>query len=215
MSKILYSSVGFLILTLGFSGSSLAATNADLAALSRAKVVQFTGTERISQPFVFDLDVTVPHPALNFAKVVGQPLKITVAKGRTVAGIIEHIEQSGVTGRQGQYHVRLVPSLNRLAYRITSRTFAEMNSVDIVNIVLDEAGISGLESRIGASLNPQEISVQYQESEFAYFSRLLENEGIHYHFEPSGSGVKIILGDSNNAFPVLSPGPLVFVPSMR
>lgn len=113
MSKIRCSAFGFLILTLGFSGSSLAATNADLAALSRARVVQFTGTERISQPFVFDLDVTVPHPALNFAKVVGQPLQVTVAKGRTVAGIVENIEQSGVTGRQGQYQVR--PELSRLS----------------------------------------------------------------------------------------------------
>jgi len=210
MSKILCSAFGFLILTLGYSGSSPAATNTDLAALSRARVVKFTGTERISQPFAFDLEVSVPHPTLNFANVVGQPLKLTVAKGRTVAGIVESMEQLGATKRQGQYHVRLVPALNRLSYRITSRTFAEMHSVDIVNIVLDDAGISGLESRIGATPNPQEISVQYQESEFAYFSRLLEQEGIHYHFEPSGSGVKTVLGDSNTAFPVLSPGRLVF-----
>jgi len=210
MSKMLCSAFGFLILTLGFSASSLAATNADLAALSRASVVQFTGTERISQPFAFDLEVSVPHPALNFANVVGQPLKVTIAKGRSVAGIVETIEQSGATGRQGQYHVRLVPPLNRLAYRMTNRTFADMSPVQIVNAVVNDAGIPGLESRLGSSVAPQEISIQYQESDFAYFSRLLEYEGIHYHFEPSGSGVKMILGDSNTAFPVLSPGQLSF-----
>jgi type VI secretion system secreted protein VgrG len=212
MSKILCSAFGFLILTLGFSGSSLAAPNSDLAALSRARVVQFTGTERISQPFVFDIEVTVANRALNFANVVGQPLKVTVAKGRRVAGIVENIEQSGVTGRQGQYQVRIVPPLNRLAYRITSRTFAEMNAVQIVNAVVNDAGISGLESRISGTPTTQEISVQYQESEFTYVSRLLEDEGIHYHFELSGSGVKIVLGDSNNAFPILSPSKLVFGP---
>jgi type VI secretion system secreted protein VgrG len=210
MSKMLCSAFGLLILTLGFSGSSLAATNADLAALSRAKVLQFTGTEHLSRPFVFDLEVTVPHPALNFAKVVGQPLKVTVAKGRTVAGIVENFEQSGAIGRQGQYRVRIVPTLNRLAYRITSRTFAEMNSVQIVSSLLNDAEIPGLETRIGSSVSPQEISVQYQESELAFFSRLLENEGIHYHFEPSEAEEKIVLGDSNNAFPVLAPGTLVF-----
>jgi type VI secretion system secreted protein VgrG len=202
--------LGLWALTLGLALHAQAATNSDLAALSHARVVQFTGTERISQPFVFDLDVTVANPALNFANVVGQPLKVNVAKGRTVAGIVENIEQSGATGRQGQYRVRLVPTLNRLAYRITSRTFAEMNAVQIVNVVLNDAGISGLESRISNTPTPQEISVQYQESEFAYVSRLLENEGIHYHFEPSGSGVKMVIGDSNTAFPVLSPGQLLF-----
>ena len=202
--------LGLCAFIFGISMNAQAATNPDLVALSRARVVKFTGTERISQPFVFDLDVTMANPALNFANAVGQPLKVNVAKGRTVAGIVENIEQSGATGRQGQYRVRLVPTLNRLAYRITSRTFAEMNAVQIVNAVMNDAGISGLESRISNTPTPQEISVQYQESEFAYVSRLLENEGIHYHFEPSGSGVKMVIGDSNTAFPVLSPGQLVF-----
>jgi len=92
MSKILCSAFGLLILTLGFSGSSLAATNSDLAALARARVVQFTGTEHISQPFVFDLELSVPHPALTFANVVGQPLQLNIAPGRTVAGMVERIE---------------------------------------------------------------------------------------------------------------------------
>jgi len=137
-------------------------------------------------------------------------LQLTVAPGRVVAGMVENLEQLGATRRQGRYRVRIVPTLNRLAYRITSRTFAEMNSVQIVSSLLNDAGIPGLETRIGSSVSPQEISVQYQESELAFFSRLLENEGIHYHFELSGSGVKTVLGDSNNAFPVLSPGTLVF-----
>lgn len=210
MSKILCAAFWFLFLTPGFSGSSLAAINADLAALSRASVVQFTGTERISRPFAFDLELAVPHPALNFANVVGQLLNIAVDKGRSVTGMVENIEQSGAIDRQGQYHVRLVPPLNRLAYRIASRTFADMNAVQIVNVVLSDAGISDLETRLSSAVTPQEISVQYQENDFTYISRLLENEGIQYHFEASGTGVKTVLSDSNTAFPVLSPGQLVY-----
>ena len=208
--KFLILGVSTLILVL--TGNAQAAPNPDLVALSRAKVVEFTGIERISQPFAFDLEVTVPNPALNFSKIVGQPLTLPVAKGRRVAGIVENIEQSSATGRQGQYHVRIVPPLNRLAYRITSRTFAEMNSVQIVNVMIDEAGVPGLETRIGQTPNVREIAVQYQESELTFFSRLLEHEGIHYHFELSGTGVKTVLGDSNNAFPLLAPGKLMFAP---
>ena len=202
--------LGLSTLLFGLFMNAQAATNPDLVALSRARVVEFTGTERISQPFAFDMKVTVPNRALNFANIVGQPLKLTVARKRVLAGMVENIEQLGASGRNGTYRMRLVPAINRLAYRITSRTFAEMNAVQIVNAVVNDAGISGLESRISNTPTPQEISVQYQESEFNYVSRLLENEGIHYHFEPSGSGVKTVLGDSNNAFPVLSPSQLRF-----
>ncbi len=197
-------------LVLGLPLNVLAATNSDLAALSQARVVQFSGTEHISQPFRFDLEVSVPHPALNFANIVGQVLKLTVAKGRTVEGMIETIEQSGATGRQGQYRLHLVPPLKRLSYRMTSRTFADMNAVQIMTIVMNDAGISDFEIRLGGSGSSREISIQYQESDFTYFSRLLENEGIHYHFEPSGPDVKVVLGDSNTAFPILSPGQLMF-----
>ena len=75
--------LSFSLLASGFSSSPLAAPNADLAALSRTSVVQFTGTESISQPFAFDIDFTIAHPALNFANVVRQPLLTTVAPGRT------------------------------------------------------------------------------------------------------------------------------------
>lgn len=201
---------GFLTLALGLYAMPLAAANADLAALSQGSVVQFTGTERISQPFSFDIDLTVPNPALNFANVVGQPLNLGVAPGRTIAGMVESIEQVGVLGREGQYRVRIVPALNRLNYRHTSRTFSEMNAVQIVTRLLNEAGVSGVESRLGSALTAEEIAVQYQESDLGFISRLLEDEGIHYHFELSGAEEKLVLGDSNNAFPVLPPGKLVF-----
>jgi uncharacterized protein involved in type VI secretion and phage assembly len=81
----------------GLSLNAQAATNPDLVALSRAKVMEFTGTEYISQSFAFELEVTAPHPALNFSNIVGQSLKLTVAKGRTIAGMVENMEQFGAT----------------------------------------------------------------------------------------------------------------------
>ena len=57
--------LGLCAFILSLCMNAQAATNNDLAALSRARVVQFTGTERISQPFAFDLEVTAPNRALN------------------------------------------------------------------------------------------------------------------------------------------------------
>ena len=107
--------MGILCLNLGNPSSTPAAPNPDLDALSQGSVMQFSGTERISQPFVFDLDITAPRAALNFDNIVGRPFQIAVAQGRTVAGMVERMEQIGASGPQGQYRIRLVPALNRLA----------------------------------------------------------------------------------------------------
>lgn len=210
MPKTILLAFVFFPLVLGFSSTTFAATNSDLAALAQGSVLQFTGTERISQPFAFEIDLTVPHPALNFANIVGHPLQLTVTRGKTIVGMVERIEQLGVARRQGQYRVRMTPALGRLEYRRTSRTFGDMNPVQIVQGLLNEAGISGFETRLSSPASAQEITIQYQESDMAFLSRLLEEEGIHYHFEPSTAGEKIILGDTNNAFPVLPPGKFVF-----
>ena len=202
--------IGILYLTLGGPNPTPAALNPDLDALSQGSVVRFSGTERISHPFVFDLDITTPSSALNFDNIVGWTFQIAAAQGRTVAGMIERMEQIGSSGQQGQYRIRLVPTLNRLAYRITSRTFEDITSVQIINALLNEAGISGFDTRLNASIPSQELTLQYQESELAFFSRLLEDEGMHYHFETTTSGEKLILGDSNGSFPILSPGKLIY-----
>ena len=73
----------FGIFIFGFSLSAEAA-NTDLVALSRGKVVNFIGIERISQPFAFDLEMTVSTPALNFATVIGQTLEGNNSQGSKI-----------------------------------------------------------------------------------------------------------------------------------
>jgi uncharacterized protein involved in type VI secretion and phage assembly len=174
-----------------------AATNPALAMLSQATVVQFSGREAVSEPFIFDVDVAAADKALNFAMVVGQPLTLSLAPGRVLSGMVDRIEQVDGPGMQGLYRLRLVPSLNRLKYRSTSRTFYGMKAIEIATALLAEAGVTNVETRISASLPAQEIAVQYQETDFAFVSRLLEEAGIHYHFEPSPTGDKVVFSDGN------------------
>ena len=100
MPKKPFLAVALFTLILGISIKGQAAVNPELAALAQGSVVQFTGFECISQPLVFEIDLTVAHPALNFANVVRQPLQVTVARGKTVAGMVERIEQLGAAGHQ-------------------------------------------------------------------------------------------------------------------
>lgn len=187
-----------------------AAGNQTVDALSQAAVVQYSGNEALSDPFAFDITVASGDRALNFTQAVGQPLTIAVAPGRVVSGMIEGVEQVDGPGPQGLYRLRLVPSLDRLKYRSTSRTFYGMTALDVVKTLLNEAGVTNFEFRVSAVMPAREMTVQYQETDLAFLSRVLEEVGVHYHVELSPNGDKVVFSDGNAGFPVSPLGKLVF-----
>ena len=196
--------VFFLIL----SSHAGAATNSAMAALEQGSVVRFAGQEAISQPFEFEVDLASPEKALNFAKVVGQTLPVRLAADRTLHGMVGSIEQVGLSGNNALYRIHLVPTVAKLKGRISSRTFANKKPQDIVAQLLSEAGISAFEFRLSGSYPLRELAVQYRETDFAFMSRILEAAGIHYHFEFSGAGHKLVFSDGNNGFPALAKNKL-------
>jgi type VI secretion system secreted protein VgrG len=197
--------IGFL---LGFCAPVLAAGNPDIDNLQRSTVVRFIGHEAISSLFTFEIDLASSPNPFNFTNVLGQSLTVTPVPGRVVNGLIESIEQIGNSGRNPIYRIHLVPTVAKLQYRITSRTFYNMTLSDVVSNVLEDAGISPYDMRIVGSFSSLEMVVQYQESDWDFISRLLEEGVIHYHFEPTNNGHKIVFSDYNAGFPMLPEGQL-------
>ena len=89
---------GFSVLFAGlllFPGMGQAAGNPALDTLAQGAVVQFSGKEAVSEPFVFELTIASIDKAINFALVVGQPFTMAVAPGRVVSGMIESVGTAG------------------------------------------------------------------------------------------------------------------------
>lgn len=176
--------------------------------LAQGAVMQWSGTEAISQPFAFDVGISTKE-ALNLTQAVGQPIALTVPPGRIISGMIEQAEYVEAPGGQNLYRLHIVPSVSRLAYRSGSRMFSQMNATDIVAQLLKEAGIT-FEVRLAAGLPQDELTIQYQETDLSFVARILEAAGIHYHVESAPAGDKIVLSDNNGAFPLAAFGKLVF-----
>ncbi len=191
---------------------ALAGANPVVDALAAGTVVQFSGKEAVSQAFEFDVTVATSEKNLNMPLALGQPIALSGAPGRLIVGMIERIEQMDGAAAQGLYRLRIVPSVNRLKYRSTSRTFYGKQVGDIVKQILIEAGIpmSNVEFRIAASQETEEMIVQYQETDFAFVSRLMEGSGIHFHVEATPAGDKLVLSDTNGGFSPLPLGKLTF-----
>ncbi len=164
------------------------------------RVLRMRGVEGISQLFRFDLELVAEDASIDFKSVVGKDATLLLGAedvDRRVNGIICRFEQGTVGKRFTRYYAELVPRQWLLLHRINSRIFQEKSVVDIVEDVMKAAGLPS-DSWRKASLGtyqPREYCVQYQESDWAFVSRLLEEEGIFYFFEHKEDDHVLVLGD--------------------
>lgn len=91
--------------------------------------------------------------------------------------------------------VVLESPLSLLRHRVDIRIFRDLDVPTIVARVLGAFGI-GVERRLASGYAIRPYTVQWRESDLAFVSRLLEDEGIYYVALASGG---VILGDSSAA----------------
>ena len=180
------------------------------------RVIRFDGHEGLSQLFQFEVVVACKAVDVDFDEVVGKPALLTFRVGeepRYVHGLVESVEQGEEGHKLTAYRVVIVPSVWRLRHRRDSRIFQALAVPDILKKVLDAAGIPGSAYRLSlsGSYSPREYCVQYRESDWAFLCRLMEEEGIAYHFEHTDSGHVFVMADSPSAYaPISGETRLVF-----
>ncbi len=158
---------------------------------------------------------------------------------RCVHGLVTEAEDKGLSQYGALYEVVLRPPFARAACRTRSRIFLEKSLKQIIEAVLGTGdrmqpgdpkpeGPEGLTDPFAAPeekfawrlLDTTRVEdpkarpyvVQYQESDFAFVTRLLEDEGIAYHFEHTDNAVILVMSDHDDGrkklepFDALSPG---------
>lgn len=180
-------------------------------------VVRFDGTEAISDLFQFDVLVTSEDREIRLRDVVGKnatfTLQPTEGSPRHVNGIVSRFRHVEDGKNVSVYHLRIVPKLWRLRHRHDARIFQDLAVPDILEKVLADAGLSGSDYRLSLSgSHPvREYCVQYRESDYAFMSRLMEEEGICYFFEHSERNHVLVIADSKDACaPIASPSTIAF-----
>ncbi len=182
-------------------------------------VTGFTGTEGLSELYHFRLDLVSDDAEIDLAAQVGQPCTLEIkgtAGSRFVQGIVRRFERIGEGINKTNYSAEIVPAQWLLTRRHKSRIFQEHNCPDmtvpgIVKKVMDDAGIPADNYRFAleGDYAAREYVVQYRESEMAFISRLMEEEGIFYFFEHTAEGYAMVIGDSPVAHVELPTDPEV------
>ena len=168
------------------------------------------GQEGLSQLFEFEVDMVSPSFNLDLKMLLGTSLTLELqdeGASRFLNGTVVRFELVGranETGRHYVYRALVQPWLWYLTRTTDCRIFQNMSVPDVLDEVLGKYGFE-YEKRLSGSYRPWEYCVQYQESDFAFVCRLMEHEGIAYHFEHRNGSHLLVLADDIGGYSTL-PG---------
>ena len=158
------------------------------------------GTEGISRLFRFELELVSERGDLDLGALIGQgaALRFALPDGgeRFVHGLIAGFAQAGADRRFTIYRAELVPWLWLLTQRTDCRIFQEKSVPDIIADVFRKCELTDYEFLLNREYQPRTYCVQYRETDFAFVSRLLESEGIHYFFTHESGSHKLVMADA-------------------
>ena len=159
--------------------------------------------EAISQLFNFQVDLLAElETPIRFDGILGQnatlELRLPGEEKRYFNGIVKSLSQGSRDDTFVHFRAEIVPKLWLLTRKVRSRIFQHLPVPDILHEVL-----SGLDVayKISGTYFPRDYCVQYRESDFAFLSRLMEEEGIYYFFTHSDGSHQMVVTDVPNRHP--------------
>jgi len=142
-----------------------------------------------------------------------QPVK---GKLRHLHGHITQFERGGRRGQYDLYRIILRPWLWQLTLGADCRVFQDKTVVQILDEIFGEYGSSGrLEKKLTGSFTTRPYTVQYRESDFAFVSRLMEEEGIYYYFKHEAGQHMLVLCNSPSGHAPVEGAKLSFAPAVK
>jgi type VI secretion system secreted protein VgrG len=165
------------------------------------------GSERVSALFEYKLSLQSTDTEIDPNTILGKVVTITIANPlkeggtRYINGIVAAFGQSDITDELAEYSALVVPQLWLASLTKDSRIFQKKTVKEILEIIIKtDTGIADFRdsaSQSGSAV--REYCVQYDETDFAFISRLMEEEGIYYFFEHTDGKHTLVLCDAPNA----------------
>ncbi|MEJ0065113.1 MAG: type VI secretion system tip protein TssI/VgrG [Caulobacteraceae bacterium] len=183
-----------------------------------AHLERFESVERLSEPFVIEVDVICEEVEVDFLTHLGEGALITVSQEgrplRTFSGLICEAEFQEEIEAGYRYRLTLRPWLYMLSRNLDSIIFQQKTTVEIIQAVFDKRNCQDVDfTKLQKSYPTRDYCVQYRESDFAFVSRLMEQEGIYYFFDHRDGRHVMVLCDDRGSHPDSSYSDLEYAPS--
>ncbi|MBV8518847.1 MAG: type VI secretion system tip protein VgrG [Acidobacteria bacterium] len=165
---------------------------------------RFSGEEQLSGLFHYALEMQSEDGALDFSKIVGKAVTISIvlADGTTryINGIVGRFVQAGADAEFYSYAADLYPWFWLTTMIADCRVYQNKSVIDIITGLFGELGFTDYKNSTTGTYAALEYCVQYNETVFAFVSRLLEDAGITYHFEHADGVHTLVLADDSSAY---------------
>jgi uncharacterized protein involved in type VI secretion and phage assembly len=155
-------------------------------------VVSFAGREALSDLYSYTVELVATDAGIPLTSLVGSQtaLQITLADGSRIvrSGYIRQAELVESDGGLAAYRVHLVPWFWLTTQNSRNRVFQDKSIVQIFEEVVGAYSprvkwrtTDEVESFL-ADVRPRSYCVQYRETDYAFLSRLLAEEGLGFSF---------------------------------
>ncbi|APZ05194.1 type IV secretion protein Rhs [Kosakonia cowanii JCM 10956 = DSM 18146] len=164
---------------------------------------KISGREALSEAFSFTLQLLGTDARMDRSQLLGKPVTVTLPtqglsgsrylNGKITRVAVSAVELSGT--RYAVYQLTVESDLWPMKRDRNLRIFQGQTVPQIVKTLLGEYQVN-IEDKLTGSYRTWEYCVQYQESSFDFISRLMELEGIAYHFKHEADKHTLVLTDA-------------------
>jgi type VI secretion system VgrG family protein len=188
----------------------------------RFTVISFSAQEGLSQLYRYEIEIKAPvTEEIDLDEVLDAHARfVTELNGveHPVHGVLSSFEETRFAQNYGYYRAVLVPRLWKLSNYRTNEIFYQAGidgeaeagqGIDkIIDQLLSKAGLDSSEydlTGLTGNLLKREYRCQYNESDFDFISRLMENEGVFYYFEQGDLAETIVFINDMNYMDLPQP----------
>ncbi|WP_312689943.1 type VI secretion system tip protein TssI/VgrG [Kosakonia sp.] len=162
-----------------------------------------SGREALSESFAFNLQLLGTDARMDRSQLLGKSVTVTIPtqalsgsrylNGKITRVAVSAVELSGT--RYAVYQLTVESDLWPMKRDRNLRIFQGQTVPQIVKTLLGEYQVN-IEDKLTGSYRTWDYCVQYQESSFDFISRLMELEGITYHFRHEADKHTLVLTDA-------------------
>jgi type VI secretion system secreted protein VgrG len=177
---------------------------------------RIVGHEGLSRPSSYELTVLSQDRTIDPRQILGHAFDVVIGFAdaddqkheRHARGHAVRVVRGGQVGRFFEYRISLRSWFGLLTKRINSCILQDKPVLDVIDAVLTDSPIKAHAKTEPAGVigvhEARRYCVQFQESDYNFLSRILEDEGVYYWFDSFDSPGVMHLADSTG----MAHGPL-------
>ena len=176
--------------------------------------ISFHAEESINAPYSVTVEAISDQVAIDPNAILFQPACLTITFGsgapRIMQGMVRSFVATGEPVRDKYvYTLTFVPKLWFMGQTLDCRIFPGMAIADILTSICGDAGQTITINVYGTKAVKPYVT-QFNETDFAFFSRLVEEAGYYYYFTHTSSDHTLVVTDQNQGF-VADPKPTMTI----